>query len=404
MMGRKIRLVFLLMALMGPSLAWAQEEMETVTVHIFVRDECKHCHAATEFLDKVQAEKPEVKVEYYNLKESENEELFGQVTDKYELQKGTPITMIRQTLMVGFDSAETTGKLWLDLIENGSGDEVGFVDVLDGRARVMSSMAAGACDELLACDDKESSLVVTVPIIGKTIDTGGFSLFSLSAVLGLIDGFNPCAMWVLVMFLLLLSQVGSRKRMWQYAGLFILAQAIMYYLILTVWLAVWNFVALDKYVTPLIGLLALGSGAFFIYKWRTYKPVCDVASLKQQNKIEKKVAGLISKPLTLVVAIGIVGLALSVNIFEFVCSIGIPQAYTKILDINNLTWWGKQTYVFTYMGAYIFDDLIVFGLALYSFDKIGLTHKYSKWTTLIGGLLMLLLGVLMLFKPEWLVF
>ena len=101
--------------------------------------------------------------------------------------------------------------------------------------------------------------------------------------------------------------------------------------------------------------------------------------------------------------LGILGLALSVNIFEFACSIGIPQAFTRVLDINQLTWWGRQFYVGVYLATYLLDDAVVFVLALYSFDKIGLTGKYSKWTTLIGGVLMVILGLLMLFKPEWLV-
>jgi len=210
-------------------------------------------------------------------------------------------------------------------------------------------------------------------------------------------------MWVLVMFLVLLSQVGDKKKMWQLAGLFILAQAIMYYLILMVWFAVWDFVALDRIVTPLVGLLALGSGIYFLYKFKTYKPVCNVTSVEQQQKVEQRAAALINRPLTLAVAIGVIGLALSVNVFEFACSVGIPQAFTKILEINQLGWLGTQWYVGLYMLTYMLDDILVFGLALWSFDKIGLTHKYSKWTTLIGGLLMLALGLIMLLRPEWLV-
>jgi hypothetical protein len=210
-------------------------------------------------------------------------------------------------------------------------------------------------------------------------------------------------MWVLVMFLILLSQVGDKKKMWQFAGLFIIAQAIMYYLILTAWFAVWDFVKLDRIVTPLVGLLALGSGVYFLYKFKTYKPVCNVTSQKEQQRVENKMAGLVNKPMTLMVAIGVIGLALSVNIFEFACSVGIPQAFTKILEINQLGWLKTQFFVGLYMLMYMIDDILVFGLALWSFDKIGLTHKYSKWTTLLGGILMIVLGLIMLFRPGWLV-
>ncbi len=380
-----------------PSPAAAVEEG---VVHLFVRDDCAHCQDAKEFLNELAREQ-QVQARYYDLAEESNQQLFEQVTDTYGLQKGTPIALIRGVLMSGFDSPETTGERWRELLD-GEGKNVGFYDIAAGGARVASSLSASLCSETEPCLAQEP-LVVRLPLIGTVVDVGSFSLPVLSAVLGLVDGFNPCAMWVLVMFLLLLAQVGSKKRMWQYAGLFIVAQGVMYYLILMVWLLVWDFVALDNIVTPLIGLLALGSGGYFLYKWWTFTPVCDVTDEEQRQKIEQRAQKLVSRPLTLLVALGIIGLALSVNIFEFACSIGIPQVFTKILDVNQLAWWARQAYVGVYMLAYLLDDVVVFALALYSFDKIGLTGKYSKWTTLIGGVLMVILGLLMLFRPEWLV-
>ena len=109
--------------------------------------------------------------------------------------------------------------------------------------------------------------------------------------------------------------------------------------------------------------------------------------------------------MTIAVALGVLALAFSVNIIEFACSIGIPQTFTKILDINYLTWAGKQFYNALYILMYMVDDLIVFGLALYSFEKVGLTtHKYTSASHFIGGLLMLILGLIMLLNPTLLVF
>ncbi|MFH1354414.1 MAG: glutaredoxin [bacterium] len=375
---------------------------EAGIVHLFVREGCTHCRDAGDFLDELTREQPQIRVQYYDLADEDNWQLFEQVTNTYELQKATPIALIRGTLMVGFDSAETTGERWRELLVE-EGNNVSFADIAAGGARVASVLSASVCSEMEPCPVDEP-LMISLPLIGTVIDVGSFSLPVLSAVLGLIDGFNPCAMWVLVMLLLLLSQARSRKRMWQFAGLFILAQGIMYYLILMVWLLVWDFVALDNIVMPLIAFMAMGSGGYFLYKWWTFVPVCSVAGEEQKAKIEERAKKLVSKPLTLLVALGIIGLAFSVNIFEFACSIGIPQVFTKILDVNQLAWWGRQFYVGLYMAAYILDDVIVFALALYSFDKIGLTGKYSKWTTLIGGILMVILGLLMLFKPGWLVF
>ncbi|MFZ2201076.1 MAG: glutaredoxin, partial [Leptotrichiaceae bacterium] len=96
--------------------------------------------------------------------------------------------------------------------------------------------------------------------------------------------------------------------------------------------------------------------------------------------------------------------ALSVNVIEFACSIGIPQTFTKILQMNDLSFITRQFYNFLYIIGYMIDDFLVFGLALFSVNKLHLTSKYAKWANLFGGILMVLLGLMLMFKPTWLIF
>ena len=116
-----------------------------------------------------------------------------------------------------------------------------------------------------------------------------------------------------------------------------------------------------------------------------------------------KIREIANKPFTSLTALGIIGLALSVNVIEFACSVGIPQTFTKILQINNTSFIQRQFYTFIYIIGYMIDDFIVFGLALLSVNKLQLTTKYSKWMNLFGGILMVILGLILIFKPSWLV-
>ena len=109
-------------------------------------------------------------------------------------------------------------------------------------------------------------------------------------------------------------------------------------------------------------------------------------------------------PFTFASAIAIIGLALSVNIIEFACSVGIPQTFTKILDLNNLSNLVRQGYMFIYILMYMVDDFLVFGLALWSTEYIHMTHKYSRICNVIGGTLMIILGGILIFAPGILVF
>ena len=94
---------------------------------------------------------------------------------------------------------------------------------------------------------------------------------------------------------------------------------------------------------------------------------------------------------------------MSVNVIEFACSVGIPQTYTKILQINNVAFWQRQLYTFIYIVGYMVDDILVFGLALLSVNKLQLTTKYSRWVNLFGGILMIILGLILLIKPSLLI-
>jgi hypothetical protein len=113
---------------------------------------------------------------------------------------------------------------------------------------------------------------------------------------------------------------------------------------------------------------------------------------------------VINQPVTITTVIAILLIAFSVNIIEFACSIGIPQAYTKILELNLLSAFEQQWYILVYTIGYMIDDFIVFGLAIWGYSKLEAHgHRYSQASLLVGGGLMVLLGALLVFFPSLLV-
>jgi hypothetical protein len=152
-------------------------------------------------------------------------------------------------------------------------------------------------------------------------------------------------------------------------------------------------------VTPIVGLVSIGGGMFFLYEWKKNDGTCQIVDATGRAKISGQIRKLASEPLTWISAFGVIMLAFSVNIIEFACSIGIPQAFTKILEINHLGFFGSQSLMAIYIFFYMIDDFLVFGLALWGFDKLHLTAAYSKWANLLGGILMLFLGAMLIFDP-----
>lgn len=373
---------------------------QPVLIEIFERQDCAHCQAEKKYLETLQQTRNDMDVRYIDIGTDTGKVLFDEFTGAQKLSKATPITIIGATILQGFDAEATTGKRIEELI-NGQKEKasVGIEGLLSGTSSNIDSTKGSACDGEICTIPKEEPFLVTLPFTNVTFDVMKYSLPVLAGILGLIDGFNPCAMWVLVTFLLVLVQLGSRKRMLMIAGLFILAETVMYYLILNVWFTTWDFVGLDRFVTPIVGIVSICGGLFFLYEWYSSDGTCKVVNLEGRAKISGRIKKLASEPFTWITALGVIMLAFSVNVIEFACSIGIPQAFTKIIEMNNLSFWQTQGYMADYIFFYMIDDFLVFGLALWGFDKLHLTEKYSKWSNLIGGILMLFLGWLLIFHP-----
>ena len=389
-------------------------QSKKVKIEYFGRKDCKNCANLEKFLKELSTKRDDFEYVEHKIDESKEEKVFfDETTSKLKLVKGTPIIYIDGHIIQGFNTADTTGKEIENLINSGkTKDKILTLKeyVESGQTGNVSNNGA-VCTGDTVCEvpgltkGAENQVLVNIPIINKTVDLTNYSLLTMSIILGTIDGFNPCAMWVLVLFLTALIAVGNKVKMFRVAGLFILAEAVMYFFILNAWIYAWDFVGLDKWVTPLVGIVGIIGGIFFIrnYLKKGDTLECEVTDFEQRAKISKKIKDIANKPFTLLTALAIIGLALSVNVIEFACSVGIPQTYTKILQINEVPFWTRQFYTFIYIIGYMIDDIIVFGFALMSVNKLQLTTKYSKWVNLFGGILMIILGLIMLIKPSLLI-
>ena len=375
---------------------------QKTNIVVFIRAGCLHCENEEKFLDDLENKRQDIEVTKYRLENERDRRVWEDFTTKVGISKVTPITVVGLNYIIGFDRPETTGKEILSLIEKAK--EADTATNLENVTEQSGTSLTSTCDEygLVPCS-ANPSFYVSLPLIGK-INTQKYPLLILSAMLGFFDGFNPCAMWVLITFLIILLQVGNRKKMFLFAGTFIVAEAVMYSFILTVWYKTWDFVKLDNIITPIVGIAAIIGGIFFLNEWRKKEIECKVTNLNQRQKTKQRIENLAANPFTLFTFLAILGVAFSVNIIEFACSIGIPQAFTKILELNQLSLLQTASFIFVYIVFYMIDDFIVFGIALYGMDKLSFATKYSKLSNLLGGAVMVLLGLLMIFKPDILMF
>lgn len=370
-------------------------EGNTIQFSIFTRPDCVHCIELKKWLDTSPLSSKNIEPKYYDITLPENRAIYDDFTELNWLSIVTPIILIWDEIIEWFWWEETTGKE----INEKTAKLTSSSYFEDKKERLVSKKSGSGCSEFEPCKIEVEPLNVKLPFVW-VINLREYSLPILATVLGFVDGFNPCAMWVLVMFLTILVQTGSRKKMFQIAGIFIFAEAIMYFLILNVWYKTWDFVKLDHIVTPIIWLVSMGAWVFFIYEFFTNKDgECKVTNFEQKRKTTERIKAIVNAPMTIWIFLTTIGIAFSVNVIEFACSIGIPQAFTKLLEMSSLSLFMKQFYIGIYTFFYMFDDFIVFGIALYAFHYLHLTTKYTRYCLAIGWIIMLILGYFFLFNP-----
>lgn len=241
---------------------------------------------------------------------------------------------------------------------------------------------------------------VTLPLLG-TISLADLSLPAMAVLLGLADGFNPCAMWALVYLLSLLVALQDRRKIWLLVGSFVLASGVLYFLFMTVWLNVFLVIGYLRPLTIAVGAGALAIGLLDLRSFVRTRgaPVCAVGSARFKQTTMGRMEQLVASPLSLASFAGIITLAFLVNTIEFACSAALPAIFTHALSLHQLPRLSYYGYILLYDFFFMLDDLIIFTLAAVALQTT-IGSGYAKYGKLAGGLVLILLGSAMLLAPE----
>jgi hypothetical protein len=247
---------------------------------------------------------------------------------------------------------------------------------------------------------------IILPIIGE-IDIADYSFPVITIMIAAADGLNPCALWVLMFLLLLVLKEPSRKRLTLIVGTFILVSGIFYFFLLAAWLHLFLIIGHIRIIQIIIGLTSLGVGFWQIKNYFTNKAaVCPISQKKGRvhNIITEKAKKLVAEKKIFLTIIGTAALAVMVNFFEFVCSAGFPAIWSSLLALQGFPVIYNYLFILLYVIVFMIDELIIFTIAFITLKITNINNKVLKWTTLIGGLLMIILGLIIIFKPGWLIF
>lgn len=367
-----------------------------VNIYFFHDPLCLHCQDEEEFLEELKEEYDNINVIVFDVTAiDENQILFEKVKSTFEEANSlTPYTVIGGVSLIGFN-LQTKADI-ISLIDRYSDND--YVDIVE---KILNN------ETVLASDfDSLDRDTVNLPIIGE-VNIGEVSLLAGAIILGFIDGFNPCAMWVLILLISVLLNAKNKKKAFFLGVIFLSASALVYFLIMMSWLVVATQLTTIKLFRYLIGALAVIFGGYNIYTYfknRKQDIGCEVTNETKRTKIINKIKNIVTEKHFIIAAIGIIGLAFTVNLIELACSAGLPLLYTSILTFNNLSPVAYIGYVLIYVFFFLLDDLIIFSLAMITFRATGISNRYTKYSHIIGGIIMLLIGVLLIFFPNLIMF
>lgn len=338
---------------------------------VFVREGCPHCAEAKRFLETASRDRPSLRIVYRQVDQdpAAAEELAGIFRDANMWPPGVPTFVIGGQALVGFDTAETTGPSVLALIDEAVPPPAGEV-----KTTVLGTVSASRL---------------------------GLPLFTLA--LGLLDGFNPCAMWVLLFLLSLLVRLQNRARMALIAGTFVLVSGVIYYAFMAAWLNVFLAVGLTAALRWTLGGLALVIGAFNVKDFFAFgKGLSFSIPASAKPGLYARARAVLNADALPASLIAVAALAVVVNIVELLCTAGLPAIYTAVLTQQRLDPAAHYAYLGLYIVGYIFDDSLMVAAAVIALSSRKLTEAAGRWLKLLSGAAMIALGGVLILRPEWL--
>lgn len=385
---------------------------DKIKIYLFWGEGCPHCESEKQFLNQYLAENPDVSLTDYEVWGNKaNLDLLIKLGERIDTEiRGVPFTLIGDRHTSGYSSSITTAFI-KDNVEyyrqNVQPDLVSEANAPSPSPSPLSEpLSEPSVDPTLsnvaADNTQEEDNRVNIPVFGE-VNPKEVSLALLAIVIGTIDGFNPCSLWVLLFLISILIGLEDRKKILLYGGTFILVEALSYAAFMVAWLNLMLFVGFIGWVRTGLGMAALIGG---LYSLRNFiksgknNGGCSVTNEEKREKMMKRVNKVTSERTLWLALAGIAALAFSVNLIELLCSAGLPAVFTQVLGLNNLSSVQYVGYVALYIFFFMIDDLIVFIGALATLRLTGISTKYSQYSHLIGGLIMAVIGLLLVFKPE----
>jgi glutaredoxin len=360
-------------------------------IEAFVREGCPHCAKAEEFLAQLQRERPALSIV---VRDVQKEPAALDRLKELAQRTGTatvrvPAIFVGGQLIVGFSPEAGTDQL--------------IRGALDGRRAAPHAGSDGTCEaeESLACPKGPGAVpeeAFSVTVFDRTITLADVGLPAFTLAMGLLDGFNPCSMWVLLLMISLLAPLNDRRRMLAIGGTFVLIQGIAYFVFMAAWLNMFLLIGMSPAVTWVVAAIAIAAGLINLKDFVAFgRGISLSIPAKAKPGIYNRMRGLLHAPTMSAAIAAAAVLAVLVQIVEFMCTSGFPALFTRILTLRELPTASYYGYMLLYNAGYMLDDIIILSIGVILLSRHRLQEKEGRVLKLLSGLVMVGLGFYLIF-------
>lgn len=395
--ARTLLLLLAWLPLVGLAQTTPLPERFAVPIYFFWGDGCPHCANQKVFLAQLQADHPNVVVhafEVYNV--PENRPLMTAMAAAFGRPvTGVPMTFIGDEVWVGY--SDGAGRQMRAAVERY--ETYAAPDPADRVAPELRDRLAPPPPPPPPEDGGE--LLLDVPLVGS-VDVGHQALWLSTAIIALVDGFNPCSLWVLALLLAVVINTRSRKRVLLVGLTFLAITAAVYGLFIAGLFSIFSYVSFLGWIRVLVAGIALAFALINLKDYFAYKQgVSLTIDDAQKPGIYRRIRGIMSAKASLpatLLATG--GMALGVTLVELPCTAGLPVLWTTLLADAGVAVGAFVVLLVLYMVIYLLDELLVFGAVVVTMRATRIEERQGRVLKLVGGAVMLALALTMLFWPK----
>lgn len=348
-------------------------DADDVELVLFHGDGCPHCGAMQEFLDELEDRYPDL------------------VVTEYEVWYDTANQVVfTETLAALGQEPEAVPTVVIDGIVI-----VGHSDAIEGR---IEGIVDDLSDGLVPTDEDE--FVIDVPLVGS-VDVGSGSLIGATALIALVDGVNPCSLWVLSMLMALVVHSGSRSRVFAVGGMFLLITSLLYGLYMIGAYSTLSLVGEQTWIRIAVALVAGTFGVLHVKEHFTTRGPSVTIGAEHKPGLFQKMRRLADMDRSLPATLGGTAvLAVGVSLLETPCTAGLPLLWTNLIADRGVPASGAVVLFLLYLLIFLVDELVIFGATVFTMRAAKMQEHHGQALQLIGGTLMLTLAVAMVAAPS----